>query len=231
MSSRNYHQWGIFDEPCSISLFTCKTQTLHLKRISYEDEIKAATAKEYARRQATAKKGAANFAMDIQDVRTTASEIGGRLSRLEDMIHKLVSSLQHPSPQHHVPSVPLGGRAPHEDSVMNELANDVAGEDGSALDTVEHGQNSGMEAENVEGDVQEDGDVDLDFLVDAISDVPADTVLASKLASVAPVQDVPPDAVEAATELKDPYTFVAEEVTANDGASEGHMSTESWQGR
>lgn len=158
--------------------------------------------------------------MDIQDVRATTSEIGGRLSRLEDMIHKLVNSLQHPSLQHQVRSVPLGGRAPQEDSFVIEHDNDVAGEDGSALDTVDHGHNSGLEAENVQEDVEEDGDADLDFLVNSISDVAADTVVASKLASAAPVEEVPPDAVEAATKLKDAYTFIEEEVT--NGAPEGH---------
>ena len=72
---------------------TCLWQTLKLNRIPYEGEVQKATKEEYARRQAQARKGSVNYVEDIEAVQATTSDIGGRFSRLENIILQLVQSV------------------------------------------------------------------------------------------------------------------------------------------
>lgn len=142
-------------------------QTLLLNRIPYEGEVKEATAKEYTRRMAECSKSPVDYSKDIEQLQASTSEVGGRLTQLEQTIRQLILSLGEKVPQEDViMSAPVG--------TLCTLTDDVAGDVARAQDV--HGDISGDAANvvirprDVVNESAEDVETEVDYLVDSISD-------------------------------------------------------------
>ena len=196
---------------------TCLWQTLKLNRIPYEGEVQKATEQEYARRQAEAQKGSVNYAEDIEAVRATTSDIGGRLSRLEDIIGQLVRSIGDKNPKQDILSKAIGDRIDLQVDLRTDVPEDVRGEEHGTVDVLGDTGASGGQTEDVLQDVAEDDNVQSQNLVDNSADAFADDADKNNVGNddiaPPPASEVPgKDTKHSEGDDKAPYSVVVQEV-------------------
>ena len=189
---------------------TCLWQTLKLNRIPYEGEVQKATKEEYARRQAQARKGSVNYAEDIEAVRATTSDIGGRLSRLENIILQLVQSVGEKNRKADILSETVGDRIDLQVDLGTDVLEDRHGEEHGTVHVFGDTGASGDQTEDVVEDVGGDENVQSKNLLENTADAFADDVdnndVANHNIAPLPASEVPgKDTKHSKGDDKDPH--------------------------
>ena len=196
---------------------TCLWQTLKLNRISYEGEVQKATEEEYARRQAQARKGSVNYAEDIEAMRATTSNIGGRLSRLENIILQLVQSVGEKNRKADILSETVGDRIDLQVDLGTDVPEDRHGEEHGTVDVFGDTGASGGQTEDAVEDVGGDKNVQSKNLLENTADAFADDVdnndVRNHNIAPLPASEVPgKDTKHSQGDDKDPHPVLIQEV-------------------
>jgi hypothetical protein len=203
------------------------SQTLLLKRIPYEGEVKEATRKEYARRQAQFPKSPFDYSKDISALQASTSEVGGRLSQLEQTIRQLILSLGDKVPQEDLILPAAGGGTLYP--VAHNVTEDGAGAEDVVADISEDAAVVATEVDDVLEENGEDIEAEVDYLVDNVVDdvlKEVDVVVADSVEHPATAENstgtptdiaiaVVRDGSMASQVLSDPYSIGVKSVAAS----------------